>query len=140
PDGQGIAPLPLATAPAADGRMRVTSPADILAPIGRMLSDGGRFELRAETICRSLILTGDRVTAALIEHRPTRRQERVGARAVVVAADSFRTPQLLWACGVRPPALGRYLMDHPRSIAGIELDPKLVPTLTAEDEKRELVS
>jgi pyranose oxidase len=31
---------------------------------------------------------------------------------VVVGADALRTPQLLWASGIRPDALGRYLNDQ----------------------------
>ena len=34
------------------------------------------------------------------------------ARYVVVGADALRTPQLLWASGIRPDALGRYLNDQ----------------------------
>jgi pyranose oxidase len=36
----------------------------------------------------------------------------VSARFVVVAADALRTPQVLWASGIRPPALGRMLNDQ----------------------------
>ena len=36
----------------------------------------------------------------------------VRARFVVVAADALRTPQVLWASGIRPPALGRTLNDQ----------------------------
>lgn len=39
-------------------------------------------------------------------------EQTVRARFVVVAADALRTPQLLWASGVRPAALGRYLNDQ----------------------------
>ena len=40
-------------------------------------------------------------------------EEEVRADAVVLAADALRTPQLLWASGIRPEALGRYLTEHP---------------------------
>lgn len=42
----------------------------------------------------------------------TGEEHEVRARAVVVAADALRTPQLLWASGIRPDALGRYLNDQ----------------------------
>ena len=36
----------------------------------------------------------------------------MNARRVVVCADSLRTPQVLFASGIRPPALGHYLNEH----------------------------
>jgi pyranose oxidase len=40
---------------------------------------------------------------------------------VVVAADTLRTPQLLWASGIRPPALGHYLNDQPQVLCAVAL-------------------
>jgi pyranose oxidase len=70
-----------------------------------------------------LLVDGDRVTGAVLEDGET-----VEARVVVVAADTLRTPQLLHASGIRPPALGRYLTEHPLTFAVVVVDPDLVPT------------
>ena len=58
---------------------------------------------------------------------PPGERSTITARAVVVAADAFRTPQLLWASGIRPEALGRYLTEHPQIMAASVLDEKYVP-------------
>jgi pyranose oxidase len=39
----------------------------------------------------------------------------------VVAADALRTPQLLWASGIRPAALGRYLNDQAQVVAAVSV-------------------
>ena len=49
------------------------------------------------------------------------------ARAVFVAADALRTPQLLWASGIRPRALGHYLNDQPQVLGAAQLSPALLP-------------
>jgi choline dehydrogenase-like flavoprotein len=45
----------------------------------------------------------------------------VRARFVVVAADALRTPQVLWASGIRPPALGRTLNDQTQVVYAARL-------------------
>ena len=60
-----------------------------------------------------------------LEDLQTGEVRRVTARWVVVAADALRTPQLLWASGIRPAALGRYLNDQPQVIAAVRLDDEL---------------
>jgi len=100
-----------------DGRLSWTGTDTVLGPLARGANGGpapdARFELRPDTLCRRLEVRGGTVTGAEIEHLPTGRREKVTARAVVVACDSLRTPQLLWASGIRPAALGRYLNEHP---------------------------
>jgi pyranose oxidase len=124
PEGRKVGILPVAGT-VVDDRVRWTGVDTILEPL--LASD--RFELRAETICRELVVHGERVAGALLEHRPNGREQTVEATAVVVAADALRTPQLLWASGIRPPALGRHLTEHPLTFAVAVLDPERIPPL-----------
>jgi choline dehydrogenase-like flavoprotein len=108
------------------GDARIWSGADtILGPVAEP-GASDRFELRSETICRRLITRNDRVIGAVLEHLPTREQYEVQAGIAVVAADSLRTPQLLWASGIRPRALGHHLNDHMWTFAAVSLYPELV--------------
>jgi pyranose oxidase len=84
------------------------------------------FELRSETICRKLNYQNGKITSAEIEHLPTQQKELIEADIVIVAADALRTPQLLWASGIRPKALGHYLNEHPFIFTFVELDKDLV--------------
>jgi choline dehydrogenase-like flavoprotein len=140
PSEQQVQIPPMAVRPSENGQILVTGVDDILQPIPGLLSEQGRFELRSDTLCRSLQLSSDRITSAVLEHRPSQVTGTLGARVVVVVADSFRTPQLLWASGIRPAALGRHLMDHPRFVAEVALDPALMPPLTPDEEQRQLLS
>ena len=88
--------------------------------------DVNGFELRSSTVCRRLVVERSRVVAAEVHHRPTGRSERLEARTFFVACDALRTPQLLWASGIRPPALGCYLNDHTQVICGVKLDERLI--------------
>jgi choline dehydrogenase-like flavoprotein len=112
--------LPLACQPGEDG-LPVWAGADtVLGPLAEG-PPGGRFSLRADTLCRRLLLDGDQVTGAELEHLPTAEAVTVLADVVAVAADALRSPQLLWASGIRPPALGRYLNDQPHVLASVAL-------------------
>ena len=79
----------------------------------------------------------------MLRDQPTGAEEEVRADVVVVAADSLRTPQLLWASGIRPDALGRYLTEHPLIFAVVALRDGVVPPpdpATPTDPVRAVVS
>ena len=124
PPGRRVAPMPLACATDGDGRPYWTGSDVVLGPLAEPGVDS--FHLRADTICRRLETDGTRVVAAAVEDRVTGRRERIAARAFFVAADALRTPQLLWASEIRPPALGRYLNDHIQVVSAVKLDRDLV--------------
>jgi choline dehydrogenase-like flavoprotein len=114
-----VASMPLACVPSDDGRpIRWAGTDLVLGPLAGAEASG-RFTLRADTVCRRLEAAGGRVTRAVLHDLRTGRDQMLSARVVVVAADALRTPQLLWASGIRPPALGHYLNDQPQLIATV---------------------
>jgi choline dehydrogenase-like flavoprotein len=80
------------------------------------------FELRPETLCEKVIMAGDRAAGVQLRDRASGAVTAVRAGHVVVAADSLRTPQVLFASGVRPQALGHYLNEHPQVSIMAEVD------------------
>jgi pyranose oxidase len=109
PTGREVGVLPVAGQVQADGTVRWTG-AD-------MILGDARYRLRASTLCRRLILDGSTVTAAELADMDSGDVTVVRPRVTVVAADAMHTPQLMWASGIRPAPLGRYLTEHPLTFA-----------------------
>jgi hypothetical protein len=101
--------MPLAVHRREDGRL-VWSGSDVV--MGDVTRDNPRFELFDESLVRRVLVDGGRATGVEVEDRRTGGTHRIAARYVVVGGDALRTPQLLWASGIRPDALGRYLNDQ----------------------------
>ncbi|MEU6718037.1 GMC oxidoreductase [Nonomuraea sp. NPDC046802] len=114
--GRGVRPMPLACRPHSTGRPWWSGVDTVL---DRM--EPGGLVLRTRTLCRRLLVDGSQVTGAVLEDLRTGTCAPVRAAAVVVAAGPFHTPQLLWASGIRPPALGGHLNDHPMVTAVVRL-------------------
>jgi hypothetical protein len=119
PSGRPVQRMPLACLPQADGPPAWAGADTVLGQLADRPQD--RFELRPLTLCRRLEVDESRVSGAVLEQLPTGELSVVDAQVVVVAGDAFRTPQLLWASGLRPPALGRYLNDQPQVIAAAQV-------------------
>ena len=77
---------------------------------------------------------GDVVTGVTVEDLRTHETSFVPADLVVVAADAFRSPQLLWASGIRPAALGHYLTEHPVVISTVALDADRIGRFATEEQ------
>jgi len=70
------------------------------------------FQLRAETLARRILLEHGTAVGAELQDRRNGHIYQVRATHVVVCADGLRTPQVLFASGIQPPALGHYLNEH----------------------------
>jgi choline dehydrogenase-like flavoprotein len=123
PQRRPVGAMPVAVTVGEDGALHWTGPAIIAGD----LWDRPDVELRTGTLARRLLLDGDRVSGVEVVDLSTGERSEIGARTVVVAADAWRTPQLLHASGIRPEALGRYLTEHPQIMAASVLDEKFVP-------------
>ncbi len=107
--GRRVQRMPLAVHRRADGRL-VWSGSDVV--FGDVTRDNPRFQLHDESLVTRVLTEGGRATGVEVRDLRSGKVHQVGARFVVVAADALRTPQVLWASGIRPAALGRMLNDQ----------------------------
>jgi choline dehydrogenase-like flavoprotein len=117
-EGRRVQPMPLAVSVAEDGTV-TWSGSDVV--FGEVTRDNPRHTLYAEALVRRVLVDAGRVAGVLVVDTTDGSEHEVAAREVVVAADSLRTPQLLWASGIRPQALGRYLNDQAQVIHAVRL-------------------
>lgn len=135
PEGYGVSTLPVAGDPQPDGTMRWAGADTVLGPLIEPGTDtAARFELRDLSLVRRIEHDGSHVRGVVVENLRTRAESFVEADAVVVAADAFRSPQLLWASGIRPAPLGRYLTEHHVVISTVALDGERMSALVTDDE------
>lgn len=70
------------------------------------------FKILSETVCRRVVHENGRATGVDLARVGEDETWFLAAATVVVACDSLHTPQLLYASGIRPAALGRHINDH----------------------------
>lgn len=109
PADRRVQPMPMAMVRTPEGMIK-TGP-DVM--LGDLLgAPFERFELRADSICRRVLFEDGLATGVEVSDASSGATYHVKVGAVVVAADSLHTPQLLHASGIRPSALGHYLNEH----------------------------
>ncbi|GAA5063800.1 pyranose oxidase [Thermocatellispora tengchongensis] len=134
PDGFGPQILPVAGDEPGDGTIRWTGTDVVFGPLLDATSPlGARFELRPLTLAREILHERGRAVGVLLESRESGRRAVEPADLVIVAADAIRTPQLLWASRIRPPALGHYLTEHPAVLGTIALRAESMRRFADED-------
>jgi choline dehydrogenase-like flavoprotein len=110
--------MPLAVHRRDDGRL-VWSGSDIV--MGDVTRSNPNFTLLDESLVTRVLVEDGRVVGVGVRDLRTDMDHEVRARFVVVAADALRTPQVLWASGIRPPALGRMLNDQAQVVYAARL-------------------
>jgi choline dehydrogenase-like flavoprotein len=109
--GREVQDMPMAVNDLGMGRKERTSPSVIFPPIGDPASDPD-FTFIADSLSTQILHENGRASGAVCRNFTTDETFEVHAKHVVVCADAIRTPQLLFASGIRPEALGRYLNEH----------------------------
>lgn len=111
--------MPLAAHRRDDGNL-VWSGSDVV--LGEPATNNPDFALYPEALVTRVLLNGEgRARAVAVRDLRTGETTEVEARFVVVAGDAIRTPQLLWASGIRPEALGRWLNDQAQIVFAARL-------------------
>ncbi|MFI7400651.1 GMC oxidoreductase [Streptomyces sp. NPDC049541] len=114
-------PMPMAVAARASGPMPRTAPGTVFPAIAT--GKDPAFTLVTGTLVTRLLVSDDgRVAGARLRRVADGATSELRAAAVVVCADALRTPQLLFASGIRPAALGRHLNEHAFITARVLLD------------------
>ncbi|WP_426322338.1 GMC oxidoreductase [Microbacterium sp. E-13] len=119
--------MPLAAHRREDGRL-VWSGSDVV--LGDVTRENPAFSLFDESLVTAVLVRDGRAAGVRVRDLRSDETHEVAARFVVVAADALRTPQLLWASGIRPAALGRYLNDQAQVVFASRL--RGVETLGAD--------
>jgi choline dehydrogenase-like flavoprotein len=110
--------MPLAVHRRDDGRL-VWSGSDVV--MGERTRENPNFALHDESLVTRVLREAGRAAGVQVTDLRTGESHEVRARFVVVAADALRTPQLLWASGIRPAALGRYLNDQAQIVFAVRI-------------------
>ncbi|MFE1665115.1 GMC oxidoreductase [Microbacterium sp. P02] len=120
--------MPLAVHRRDDGRL-VWSGSDVV--LGDETRGNENFALYDESLVTRVLVEDGRAAGVVVTDVRTGERHEVRARFVVVAADALRTPQVLWASGIRPDALGRYLNDQAQIVFAVRIR-DFVPSEGAE--------
>jgi choline dehydrogenase-like flavoprotein len=120
--GRDLRQMPMAVQPDEHGMRRRTGPNTIFAPIGDSDLDPD-FTFMPGLQAMRLLHDDGVVRGAELRRIATGGSVEVEAASTIVCADAIRSPQLLFASGIRPAALGRYLNEHAFLSSRVITDP-----------------
>jgi pyranose oxidase len=130
PEGYGVQNLPLGVERRKDNPELVhwTGTDTVLGPLADGNLDEEPFVLRSQHRCTRLVPGGDgsRIEYAEIQDLREWRTLHVKANTYIVCCNAYLTPQVLYASGIRPEPLGRYLTEQPMAFCQIVLKRDIV--------------
>jgi pyranose oxidase len=111
---------------------------------GRLIDgpmDTEPFVLREQHRCTKLVPSrdGSRIEYAEVQNLLEWETLYIRAKTYVVACNAYCTPQLLWASGIRPEPLGRYLTEQPMAFCQVVLQQEIVDAIERDDRFRDKV-
>jgi choline dehydrogenase-like flavoprotein len=109
--GRGVQQMPMAVYADGNATRRRTGPNTIFPPIGDARLDPN-FTLMPGLHAIRLLHGDGVVRGAELRRVATGGHVTVEAAQTIVCGDTIRSPQLLFASGIRPAAIGRYLNEH----------------------------
>jgi glycine/D-amino acid oxidase-like deaminating enzyme len=112
-----VQPMPVAGS-LSHGKAILHGPAVILR--GIFDRPEGNARLLSKTRARRIFVENSSARGVELQDLDSGEISTIRAKWVVVAADALRTPQLLFASGIRPPALGRHLNEHAMMVTIVE--------------------
>ncbi len=138
PAGYEVQPLPLA-AKRHERNPQMVHWTGVDTILGDLADPGGhdeeQFSILPQHLCSRLVQDrdGSRIEYAEARDLVGMRTVRIFADRYVVACGAVLTPQLLWASGIRPFALGRYLTEHPTAFCQVILLQDLVDKIYKDE-------
>lgn len=121
--GRDPQPMPMALNRDRSGVLRRTGPNRIFRTLADPEADPA-FRLLAGTLAVAVEHRGGRASGVRVRDVVSGDERTLRADSVVLCADALRTPQLLFASGIRPDALGCYLNEHVFLTSRVIADPE----------------
>ena len=143
PEGYKVNNLPLGVKRREDNPEFVhwTGTDTVLGPLADGNQDAEPFILKEEHRCNRLVPNRDGTAIEYAEIQNLREWDTVQVKAntYIVCCNAYLTPQVLFASGIRPDALGRYLTEQPMSFSQIVLKQEIVDSIVDHPEFAERV-
>lgn len=116
-----VGTMPLACVVKNTGERQWSGTDVVLGPLALPDAAPDNFQLQPDMLCLQLAAGDHGVGYVIVRHLPSGATKRIRGRIFIVAADAFRTPQLLWASGFRGTALGHFLNEHAQTVCLVQL-------------------